>query len=394
MDFEKFCSENCVERRGTGTLKWDSLQEIFGDADLLPLWVADMEIQSPKAVRDALIKRVNHGVFGYGRVEDSYYDAFFAWQKEHHGMDLAKENVRFATGVVGSLYAAVRSYTKEGDSVIICSPVYYPFYSAIRENGRQVLECPLLEKDGRYEIDFDRFSQAAEEGKVLLFSSPHNPVGRVWSREELEKLSAICLEKGVLVLSDEIHFDLILGERPHTVFATLSEEAAQNCVVCTAPSKTFNLAGLQTSNIIIPNAKLREKLLDVRKRLGLHGCNILGYQACEAAYRYCEDWLEQLLVVLRENRELVRTFTRAWLPGIKPVELEGTYLQWLDCRALGMDAKALEKFMQEEALWFTDEGYIFGTGGEGFERINLACPTWVLRKALERLRDALERRGK
>ena len=268
------------------------------------------------------------------------------------------------------------------------------FYSAIRENGRQVLECPLLEKDGRYEIDFDRFSQAAEEGKVLLFSSPHNPVGRVWSREELEKLSAICLEKGVLVLSDEIHFDLILGERSHTVFATLSEEAAQNCVVCTAPSKTFNLAGLQTSNIIIPNAKLREKLLDVRKRLGLHGCNILGYQACEAAYRYCEDWLEQLLVVLRENRELVRTFTRAWLPGIKPVELEGTYLQWLDCRALGMDAKALEKFMQEKALWFTDEGYIFGTGGEGFERINLACPTWVLRKALERLRDALERRGK
>ena len=383
-------------RIAVGSGKWDAMAKRRPGLppEVIPLSVADMEFPTAPEIVEHLVQYAEGTILGYTQPTDDYYAALAGWMARRHHWKIQREWVVPSPGVVPALYHMIQAYTQPGDKVIVFPPVYYPFYSAIRENGRQVLECPLLEKDGRYEMDFDRFVRAAEEGKALLFSSPHNPVGRVWSREELERLSAICLEKGVLVLSDEIHFDLILGERPHTVYATLSEAAAQNCVVCTAPSKTFNLAGLQTSNIIIPNEKLREKLLAVRKRLGLHGCNILGYQACEAAYRCCEDWLEQLLTVLRENRELVRTFAKAWLPGIEPVELEGTYLQWLDCRGLGMDAKALEKFMQEEALWFTDEGYIFGTGGEGFERINLACPTWVLRKALERLRDALERRRK
>lgn len=383
-------------RIAVGSGKWDAMAKRRPGLppEVIPLSVADMEFPTAPEIVEHLVQYAEGTILGYTQPTDDYYAALAGWMARRHHWKIQREWVVPSPGVVPALYHMIQAYTQPGDKVIVFPPVYYPFYSAIRENGRQVLECPLLEKDGRYEMDFDRFVRAAEEGKVLLFSSPHNPVGRVWSREELERLSAICLEKGVLVLSDEIHFDLILGERPHTVYATLSEAAAQHCVVCTAPSKTFNLAGLQTSNIIIPNEKLREKLLAVRKRLGLHGCNILGYQACEAAYRCCEDWLEQLLTVLRENRELVRTFAKAWLPGIEPVELEGTYLQWLDCRGLGMDAKALEKFMQEEALWFTDEGYIFGTGGEGFERINLACPTWVLRKALERLRDALERRRK
>lgn len=381
-------------RIAVGSSKWGAMQKLRQGLppEVIPLSVADMEFVNPPEIAEHLSHYLETMILGYTQPTDSYYAALSDWMARRHNWKIDREWVVPSPGVVPALCHMVQAYTEPGDKVIVFPPVYYPFYSAIRENGRQVLECPLLEKDGRYEMDFDRFAQVAEEGKVLLFSSPHNPVGRVWSREELEKLSAICLEKGVLVLSDEIHFDLILGEQPHTVFATLSEAAAQNCVICTAPSKTFNLAGLQTANIIIPNKKLREKLLAVRNRLGIHGCNMLGYQACETAYRECEDWLEQLLAVLRENRTLVETYARAFLPGVKPVELEGTYLQWLDCRALGMDAKALEKFMQEEALWFTDEGYIFGTGGEGFERINLACPTWVLRKALDRLRDALQRR--
>lgn len=381
-------------RIAVGSSKWGAMQKLRQGLppEVIPLSVADMEFVNPPEIAEHLSHYLETMILGYTQPTDSYYAALSDWMARRHNWKIDREWVVPSPGVVPALCHMVQAYTEPGDKVIVFPPVYYPFYSAIRENGRQVLECPLLEKDGRYEMDFDRFAQVAEEGKVLLFSSPHNPVGRVWSREELEKLSAICLEKGVLVLSDEIHFDLILGERHHTVFATLSEAAAQNCVICTAPSKTFNLAGLQTANIIIPNKKLREKLLAVRNRLGIHGCNMLGYQACETAYRECENWLEQLLAVLRENRTLVETYARAFLPGVKPVELEGTYLQWLDCRALGMDAKALEKFMQEEALWFTDEGYIFGTGGEGFERINLACPTWVLRKALDRLRDALQRR--
>lgn len=381
-------------RIAVGSSKWGAMQKLRQGLppEVIPLSVADMEFVNPPEIAEHLSHYLETMILGYTQPTDSYYAALSDWMARRHNWKIDREWVVPSPGVVPALCHMVQAYTEPGDKVIVFPPVYYPFYSAIRENGRQVLECPLLEKDGHYEMDFDRFTQVAEEGKVLLFSSPHNPVGRVWSREELEKLSAICLEKGVLVLSDEIHFDLILGERPHTVFATLSEAAAQNCVICTAPSKTFNLAGLQTANIIIPNKKLREKLLAVRNRLGIHGCNMLGYQACETAYRECEGWLEQLLAVLRENRALVETYARAFLPGVKPVELEGTYLQWLDCRALGMDAKTLEKFMQEEALWFTDEGYIFGTGGEGFERINLACPTWVLRKALDRLRDALQRR--
>ena len=381
-------------RIAVGSSKWGAMQKLCQGLppEVIPLSVADMEFVNPPEIAEHLSHYLETMILGYTQPTDSYYAALSDWMARRHNWKIDREWVVPSPGVVPALCHMVQAYTEPGDKVIVFPPVYYPFYSAIRENGRQVLECPLLEKDGHYEMDFDRFAQVAEEGKVLLFSSPHNPVGRVWSREELEKLSAICLEKGVLVLSDEIHFDLILGERHHTVFATLSEAAAQNCVICTAPSKTFNLAGLQTANIIIPNKKLREKLLAVRNRLGIHGCNMLGYQACETAYRECEGWLEQLLAVLRENRALVETYARAFLPGVKPVELEGTYLQWLDCRALGMDAKTLEKFMQEEALWFTDEGYIFGTGGEGFERINLACPTWVLRKALDRLRDALQRR--
>ena len=381
-------------RIAVGSSKWAAMQRLHPDLppEVIPLSVADMEFVNPPEIAEELSHYLEETILGYTQPTDSYYEALESWMARRHGWQIQREWVVPSPGVVPALCHMIEAYTQPGDKVIVFPPVYYPFYSAIRGNGRQVLECPLLERDGRYEMDLDRFAQAAEEAKVLLFSSPHNPVGRVWSREELERLSAICLEKGVLVLSDEIHFDLILGERPHTVYAALSESAAQNCAICTAPSKTFNLAGLQTANIIVPNEALRERLQAVRRRVGIHGCNMLGYRACETAYRQCEDWLEQLLTVLRENRALVETYARAFLPGVKPVALEGTYLQWLDCRALGMDAKALEKFMQEEALWFTDEGYIFGTGGEGFERINLACPTWVLRKALDRLRDALTRR--
>ena len=368
-----------LQRRGTNSVKWD-----LAGPEELPMWVADMDFPAAPEIAEAIRRRAEHPVWGYTTLPDAWYEAVLGWWKTRHGFEMEREWLLFANGAVPAISSVVRRLTQPGEGVLIQSPVYNHFFISIEDNGRRAVESLLQYENGTYRVDFaDLEAKLADpQTTLMILCNPHNPTGMIWDRETLARVGALCEKHQVLVLSDEIHFDLILGERPHTVFATLSEEAAQNCVVCTAPSKTFNLAGLQTSNIIIPNAKLREKLLDVRKRLGLHGCNILGYQACEAAYRYCEDWLEQLLVVLRENRELVRTFTRAWLPGIKPVELEGTYLQWLDCRALGMDAKALEKFMQEKSLWFTDEGYIFGTGGEGFERINLACPTWVLRKAL------------
>ena len=246
-------------RIAVGSSKWGAMQKLRQGLppEVIPLSVADMEFVNPPEIAEHLSHYLETMILGYTQPTDSYYAALSDWMARRHNWKIDREWVVPSPGVVPALCHMVQAYTEPGDKVIVFPPVYYPFYSAIRENGRQVLECPLLEKDGHYEMDFDRFAQVAEEGKVLLFSSPHNPVGRVWSREELEKLSAICLEKGVLVLSDEIHFDLILGERHHTVFATLSEAAAQNCVICTAPSKTFNLAGLQTANIIIPNKKQR-----------------------------------------------------------------------------------------------------------------------------------------
>ena len=387
MDFEKFCQENCVERKGTGTLKWDSLQEIFGDADLLPLWVADMEIQSPKAVRDALIKRVNHGVFGYGRVEDSYYDAFFAWQKEHHGMDLAKENVRFATGVVGSLYAAVRSYTKEGDSVIICSPVYYPFYDAILNAGRKLVTCELDNHEGYYTLDLAKFEKeiADNDVKMFILCSPHNPVSRVWTEDELAGMFDICKKHGVLVLSDEIHQDFTYGDHKFISSSIVKGGAYKDILILlNAGSKTFNLAGLIHSHVIIFNEDLMKTYDAYIKSIGCPEANVMGLTALEAAYRGGAEWLENVKALICHNYEyMVKEFAEK-CPKIVVTPLEGTYLSWIDLRGY-MPGDQVADFIQKKCRLACDVGEWFSFTGHGFVRFNLATDTKNIKTAVERV---------
>jgi aminotransferase/cystathionine beta-lyase len=298
-------------------------------------------------------------------------------------------------GVVSAFFNAVRAFSQTGEGVIIFTPVYYPFKMAIDVNERRIVDIPLIASGLRYEVDWESFEAAARESenKLLLFCSPHNPVGRVWSEDELRRISEICIANDVLMLSDEIHNDLIMPGYKHIVYAKLSKDAEQNCVIFTAPSKTFSLAGLLTSNIIIPNEDLRKRFAAEMFKSALFSLNAAGLKACEIAYTKCEDWLEQVLLLISHNAEVASRFIAEKIPQIKVFPLEGTYLQWWDCRELFGDYKELEEFMKKKALLFLDEGYLFGETGKGFERINLACPTRVLQDALDRLAEAVAARG-
>ena len=387
MDFEKFCQDNCVERKGTGTLKWDSLQEVFGDADLLPLWVADMEIQSPPSAREAMAKRVSHGVFGYGKVEDSYFDAFFAWQKKHHGMDVAKENVRFATGVVGSLYAAVRAYTPEGASVVICPPVYYPFYDAILNTGRKLVTCELDNQDGHYTLDLEKFEKAVTENQVKMFilCSPHNPVCRVWTEEELDGVLGICKKHGVLVVSDEIHQDFAYEDHPFVSSGMVGGGKYRDIlIVLNSGSKTFNLAGLIHSHVIIYDEKLMETYDAYIKSIGSPEVNLMGVTGMEAAYRGGEEWFENVKGLIRHNYEYMKGEFAKALPKIVVTPLEGTYLSWIDLRGY-MPGDKVADFIQNKCRLACDVGEWFSFTGHGFVRINLATDTKNIKTAVERI---------
>lgn len=385
MDIEKFCRENCVERRGTGTLKWDSLQEIFGDADLLPLWVADMEIQSPAAVREALVKRVEHGVFGYGTVEGAYYDSFFAWQKKHHNVELAREHVRFATGVVGSLYAAVRAYTKEEASVIICPPVYYPFYDAVLNTGRKLVTCELDNSDGYYTLDFEKFEKEIVDNKVEMFilCSPHNPVSRVWSEEELDSMFDICQRHGVLVVSDEIHQDFTYEGKKFVSSALVGDGKYKNILITlNAGSKTFNLAGLIHSHVIIFDKQLMESYDAYIKGIGSAETNLMGLVGVEAAFRGGEEWLENVKKLIIHNYNYMKQEFARELPEIIVTPLEGTYLSWIDLRGY-LTGEETAGFIQNKCRLACDVGEWFSLMAHGFIRINLATDSKNVVTAVE-----------
>ncbi|MDR0640861.1 MAG: pyridoxal phosphate-dependent aminotransferase, partial [Treponema sp.] len=387
-----------IDRSATGSDKWDSMKRKNPRTakGIVPLSVADMEFKMAPEITAGLRDYLNDLVLGYTGPTERYYNAVRSWMKDYHSWNIKDEWIVNTNGVVAGFFNAVKAFAAPGEGVIIMPPVYYPFFMAIERNKRRAAANNLLIRNGRYEIDFDDLEKKAADpnNKILLFCSPHNPVGRVWEIEELKKIGEICLRHNVTIVSDEIHFDIIMPGFSHTVFAALGEELEQNMIVCTAPSKTFNLAGMRSSNIIIPNKELKRKYLEeISHNMGGPALNTLGYRACEIAYTQCRPWLEELIVVIDGNKKLAEEFIARRIPGITVFPMEGTYLQWWDCRGLGMDYQELENFMINDAQLFLDEGYVFGECGRGYERINLACPAAVLKEALERLALALEKRG-
>jgi cystathionine beta-lyase len=377
-----------VDRRGTNSLKYDFAKERGKPDGLLPMWVADMDFPAPPEVIEDLHKTVGHGIFGYTEVKQDYYDALIAWFSSHFGFTFHRRDVVKTPGVVFALALSVKAFTEPNDSILIQTPVYYPFYEVISSNERNIIENPLLNIDGKYEIDFDDFERKIKENAVKMFilCSPHNPVGRVWRVEELTRIRDICDKYGVLVISDEIHCDFVRGGFRHTCFGTLSE----NCIIATAPSKTFNLAGLQIANNIIKDAKLRQKFKTEIEKTGYSQLNTMGLAACQSAYTHGEKWLSELLKVLEENILTVDAFLKENIPKIKLTVPEGTYLLWLDFTAYGLSQETLERKIEDSAHLWLDSGTMFGEGGKGFFRMNIACPKVTLLEALKRLYDAFQ----
>ncbi|MBE6100884.1 MAG: pyridoxal phosphate-dependent aminotransferase [Selenomonas ruminantium] len=385
--------DRLTDRRGTDCLKYDFAAERGYPAEVLPFWVADMDFPAPEPVVKALEQRARHGIFGYTDIKEDYREILARWFQRRHGWQIEGEWLSITPGVVFGICTAIRAFTQPGEGVLICPPVYYPFAASIKANGRKLVESPLVEKDGHYEIDFQDFEQkiVANEVKLFVLCSPHNPVGRVWSRQELEQVAAICQKHQVLVVADEIHQDFVRPGHRHTVFASLSEEVAAFTITCTSPSKTFNLAGLQISHIFISNESLRRRFRHELEAVGYGEPNAMAEVAAKAAYSEGEPWLTELLAYLEENLRRTRAFLAEHLPQVKLIEPEGTYLLWLDCRGTGLSPEEQDEAIVQRGRIWLDEGRIFGKGGEGFQRINMACPWAILEEGLKRLAFALKK---
>ncbi|HWT74764.1 MAG TPA: MalY/PatB family protein [Mobilitalea sp.] len=384
--------DSIIDRKNTNSLKYDFATERGKPSDILPLWVADMDFQTPSEVLDVMHYAVSHGIFGYSEVKADYYDAVHDWFYKHFQWDTLEEWLIKTPGVVFAITLAIRAFTKEGEGVMIQQPVYYPFYESIVYNNRKLITNSLVYDGTQYTIDFSDFEQKiiSENVKLFLLCSPQNPVGRVWTKEELIRMGGICLKHHVLVVSDEIHCDFTYPGYEHTVFANINEDFAQNSIICTSPSKTFNLAGLQISNIFIKNDTIRQRFIKEMEASGYSQCNTLGLVACKAAYQYGEPWLQELWAYLLDNLNFTREYLKENLPDIKLVEPQGTYLIWLDFKALKLTRKEMEKLIVHTAKLWLDPGHIFGPVGEGFERINIACPREILKKALDQLTQAVK----
>ena len=374
-----------IPREGTNCVKFDLRKAYFGREDVIPMWVADMDFPVPPFVSKAVRKRAEHPVYGYSIIPESFYRAVIEWQNRRHGWEIRKDWMLFSPGVVTGLNVIVQALTDPGDKIIVQPPVYFPFFSSVEKNGRKLLYNQLVEKNGVYTIDFDDLENKMKAGaRMLILCSPHNPVSRCWTRDELEWLGSKSLEYGVLVVSDEIHCDLVFEPHHHIPLATLSEEIAQNTITCIAPSKTFNLAGLFTSSIIIANDSLRRRFKHAEEKIHL-SANIFGITAAEAAYRDGEEWLGELMTYLKSNAELVKDFLAVNLPEIAISPIEATYMLWLDFRQLGFSAPDLKNRLIEKAGLGFVEGPSFGPGGNGFQRMNIACPRVTFELALKRI---------
>ena len=374
------------QRQNTRSLKWDMLEAVFQSSDVLPMWVADMDFKAPDMVNQAIIDRAKHGIWGYTVVDQHVKEAIVNWVHHRHHWQIDKTWLSFSPGVVTSLHLAVEAFTKPNDKILIQTPVYTPFYDVIEKHERVVVKNPLILKDNHYHIDFTDFEKKLKEGvKAFILCSPHNPVGRVWTKEELTKMAELCLKYDVLILSDEIHSDLIFPNFTHTPIASLSEDISQQTITCMSPSKTFNMAGLQASYIVTQDRSKRIQLNKHLNKYGLGQLNTIGNVGLEAAYTHGKTWLDDLITVLVENQAFVIKMFANHADQIKVVQSEGTYLMWLDCSGLQMDSRSLHKFMIEKAKVGLNRGIDYGEEGEQFMRINIACPPRTLQEGVNRI---------
>lgn len=386
--------ETLVDRKNCGSVKWNFMLQKTGGADGFPMWIADMDLKTAPEITEALIEKAKLGIYGYTSATPAYYDAVAGFLRSRHGWAVKKEWILPADGVISALYVAVKAFTHPGDKVILQSPDYHFFTSAVTYGGCEIVRNTLLHANGRYTMDFDDLEAKAADPRVklLILCNPHNPSGRVWTKAELAKLGEICLKNDVMVISDEIHFDFVYDPHRHTVFANISEDFARNSITLTSPSKTFNLSGLEVANVIISNPKLRRSYEIAATNNAHMGSNYFGYAACETAYTVCDRWLDELLAHLERNRRLLTTFFSENLPQFPVTDLEGTYLAWVDFRPLGLSVSELDHFLKYRAGLFLTDGASFGTAGERFERINIACPSGFLEKALLSLKSAIDRK--
>lgn len=383
--------DRIIDRRGTASVKWDLTRELFGADDLLPLWVADMDFSAPPAVLAALHDRVEHGIFGYTANTPEYYASIVDWFARRHNWQIEPEWLLFCPGVVIAIDQLIGLFTAPGDGIIIQPPVYHPFRHAITDHGRAVVNNPLVLTDGRYVMDYELLERQARDQRttMLLLCNPHNPGGRVWTKEELTRLGEICLANNVLVVSDEIHCDLVFTGNTYTPFGALGNELRHNAIICTSPGKTFNLAGLQMANLVVADLAKRARLEKRLRVAALDSPNPLGVVALQAAYRHGGEWLDQLKIYLSGNYLFLRSFVSEQMPVLKVMEPEGTYLVWIDCRALNLPQGELRRRLVEKGKVALSAGKTFGREGDGFIRINIACPRATLADGLARLQKSL-----
>ena len=397
MEYNQTFFDTYLERRGTRSSKWDGCNAKFGvdpSVELLPMWIADMDFRSPTEVVEALAQRVQTQAFGYTTVPDSFYDAILSWVERRYHWKIQKEWIVFTPGVVPAFNVAYQAFTQPGDGIIVPSPSYYPFFDGVRNNGRKVVACPLVEADGYWTLDFDLLEQQVKEpdNKVLILSNPHNPTGRCWTAQELERLGTLCAENGVILLSDEIHADLIMEGGCHTCVGTLSQRIVDNTIFHFAPSKTFNLAGLQTAYTVIPNPELRQRFTAAITANRVINMNWFGQVALETAYNRCEGYVDALCRYVSANMDYMADYLKENLPMLKMRRSEGTYMVWVDFRGTGMTTEEIERFIIHDAHIAVDLGTWFGAGGAGFLRFNLACPRMLVERAMEQLTQAFRQR--
>lgn len=378
--------EKRVDRSNSNCIKWDTVKELYGCEEVIPMWIADMDFEIEPSIVKAIQERLEHSVLGYTFTPNSYYDAVISWFKKRFDWNVEKEWIKFSPGVVPGVNSIIAAYTKPGDEVILQTPVYHPFYKLVKNNGCQVIENPLIYDGEKYEMDFENLeSIITDRTRMIILCSPHNPVGRVWTKDELKKLGDICIKHNVLIVSDEIHADIIYKPYKHTVFSSISHEFAENSIICTAPNKTFNIAGLQTANIIIKNEKLRKEFDIQLDKHCVHEPNVFGAIAQEAAYSNGEEWYNGLMEYLTENLKFTIDFFEKRIPKIKLVKPEGTYLLWLDCTNLNMNASDLKDFFVKKCKVGFNDGSMFGIKGEMFQRMNIATSREIIKDALERI---------